>query len=82
MLYIVLLHDFHLSELMLIDESLLKHGVRNKWKSAVFTSAEHLNRSLEWLLSQCDRARILSILSFVEPDFQWAFMASAAAVDI
>ena len=69
MLYVVLLHDLHLGELMLIYESLLEHGVRNKWKCAVLASVEHLNLSLERLLSQSDRARILRVLPFVETDF-------------
>lgn len=83
MLYVVLLHDFHLGELVLIYESLLKHGIRYQWKCAVFTSMEHLNLSLVLLLSQCDRARILRILAFVETDFQGTLLASsAAAVDV
>ena len=85
MLYVVLLHYFHLGKLVLIDESLLKHVARNKWKCAVFTSVEHLNLScLERLLSQCDRARVLRVLPFVETDFQGTFSKpfSTAAVDI
>ena len=83
MLYVVLLHDFHLGKLMLIDESLLEHGVRNQWKCAVLTSVKHLNLSLERLLSQSDRARILRVLPFVETDFQGTFVTtSTAAIDV
>ena len=68
MLYVVLLHDLHLGELVLVDESLLKHGVRNKWKCTIFTSMKHLNLPLKRLLAQCDCAGILRVLAFVEAD--------------
>ena len=41
LLYIVLLHDFHLSELMLVNQRLGKHLIRDKRESAVFATMEH-----------------------------------------
>ena len=80
MLYIVLLHDLHFGKLVLVDESLLEHGIRDEWKCAVFAAVEHLNLSLERLLAQRDRARILRILPLVEAYFEGTLAALTTAV--
>ena len=41
---IILLHDFHLGELMLINQRLSQHFIRYERQTAIFTTVEHLNR--------------------------------------
>ena len=83
----VLLQDLHLSKLMLINQCLRQHFIRNQRQCTILPAMEHLSMLpvLRWLLpinvaailacilpTQGDRGRVLSVLALVEADLKRA----------
>lgn len=84
---VVLLHDLHLGELVLVDQSLGEHLVRDQGQRAVLTAVEDLDVEAlvlmeHLLLAESDCTRVLCILTLVESDLERAFPVETATVDV
>ena len=91
LLDIVLLHDFHLGKLMLVDQGLGEHLVRDQRQGAVFAPMKHLKLVIlgvmmvllmKLVLAKRDSTGVLGVLTLIKTDLKRALTIHATRVDI